>query len=88
MNKYLRYFLVGILVVGLILVRYFENQLFYDPFLAYFKGDFFQKPLPDYQMGKIAVHIIFRFFLNGLLSLGIIGFLFWDKRKSCSLLIY
>ena len=38
--KWHRYLLIAVLTIGLILVRYFEDVLFYDPFLAYFKGDF------------------------------------------------
>lgn len=81
MNKWLRYVIVAVLVFGLILVRAFEGQLFYDPFLDYFKGDIFNKSFPEYNLTQISLHIIFRYLLNGILSLGIIGFLFWDLKK-------
>ncbi|HAD79058.1 MAG TPA: exosortase F system-associated protein, partial [Flavobacteriaceae bacterium] len=35
-NKYLRYAIAVLLVFGLILVRKFEDVLFYDPFIKYF----------------------------------------------------
>lgn len=81
MNKYLRYSLVVLLVFGLVLVRGFEEKLFYDPFLVYFKTGFSGKALPDYDLTKVSLHILFRYSLNGLLSLGIIGLLFWDLKK-------
>lgn len=80
-HKSLRYLLVLPLIFGLVLVRFFEEQLFYDPFLAYFKGEFLGKVFPDFQLGKVIFHVIFRYALNGILSLGIIGLLFWDLRK-------
>lgn len=81
MNRWIRYILVGILIFGLILVRRFETVLFYDPFLSYFKGDIFNAKFPQYDLTKVSIHIIFRYFLNSLLTLGIIGLLFWDLKK-------
>lgn len=81
MNKWFRYLLIAILIFGLILVRRFENDLFYDPFLAYFKGDFLHSKFPDVDFMKISIHIIFRYILNSLLTLAIIGLLFMDKQK-------
>ena len=40
--------LVMVLVSMLVLVRAFEDQLFYDPFLDYFKADFNALPLPKF----------------------------------------
>ncbi len=80
MNKWIRYFLVAVLIFFLILVRKFENELFYDPFLAYFKGDFYNAKFPDYDLTKVILNIIFRYFLNSIISLGIIWFLFWNAK--------
>lgn len=81
MNKWLRYLLVFLFIIGLILVRKFEDNLFYDPFLAFFKGDYLHNPFPEYDLGRIATNVIFRYSLNTLLSLLIIGTLFWDRQK-------
>lgn len=81
MNRLLRYFLAAVLVFGLIMVRKFEGTLFYDPFLAYFKGDFIKGPFPEYDSIKVSLHIIFRYILNSLLTLGIIGLTFWSRGK-------
>ena len=79
MNKWLRYTIAAGLVFCLILVRGFETELFYDPFLAYFKSDFYHASFPNYDLGKIILHILFRYCLNLLLSVLIIGLLFWRK---------
>lgn len=79
MNKWLRYVLAAVVTFGLILVRKFETELFYDPFLAYFKIDFYHSEFPDYELGKVILNILFRYFLNLLLSILIIGLIFWRK---------
>ncbi|MGB3454647.1 MAG: exosortase F system-associated protein [Moheibacter sp.] len=81
MAKWLRFLLIGLLIFGLILVRAFEDDLFYDPFLEFFKGDYLHNPMPEYDLTKVGIHIVFRYLLNSILSLGIIWLLFLDTRK-------
>ncbi|RTZ01680.1 exosortase F system-associated protein [Flavobacterium sp. RSP49] len=64
------------LVVLLVLVRAFENQLFYDPFLDFFKKDFATLPLPSFNAGQLFFGLFFRYTLNAAISLGIIYLLF------------
>ena len=73
-------FILIILVVLLVFIRGLEKQLFYDPFLIYFEGDYMKFPLPDYDNLKLFFGLSFRFFLNTMLSLGIIYFIFKDKE--------
>lgn len=80
MNKWIRYIFTAVLIFGLILVRKYEDILFYDPFLAFFKGDFLNKEFPEYDLTRICIHIIFRYLLNSILTLGIIGLLFWSWK--------
>lgn len=63
-------------LLGLILIRAFENQLFYDPFLSFFKTDYQNKPLPDFDGISLFFGLLIRYVLNTLLSLGIIYLLF------------
>jgi len=63
-------------VLGLVLIRVFEDQLFYDPFLQFFKYVYQNKPLPIFDITKLAIGLLFRYSLNMLLSLGIIYLLF------------
>ena len=80
MSKWIRYIFTAVLIFGLILVRKYEDILFYDPFLAFFKGDFLNKEFPEYDLARISIHIIFRYLLNSILTLGIIGLLFWSWK--------
>lgn len=73
-------FFVIVFVVFLALVRMFEKQLFYDPFLFYFEGDYRVLPLPEFDALKLFFGLTFRFLLNTLLSLGILYFIFRDKE--------
>jgi exosortase F-associated protein len=75
-----RLFLIVFALLGLILVRAFENELFYDPFLTFFKSDYQNKSLPDYDSFLLFGNLLLRYFLNTFLSLIIIRFLFNDKK--------
>lgn len=67
-------FLVGLLA----LVRTFENQLFYDPFLNYFKEESVSV-YPEINSVKLYLNLFFRYFLNALISLGILYVIFKDR---------
>jgi exosortase F-associated protein len=77
------------LVFCLVLVRFYEEVLFYDPFLAYFKSDFNQMPLPVFNSFLLILNLLFRYSLNMLLSLGLIYVLFKDSMMvQFSFLLY
>jgi exosortase F-associated protein len=69
-------FLVGLLA----LIRAFEDQLFYDPFLDYFKNDFTNLPLPNFNPFQLFFGLLFRYTLNTAVSLGIIYVLFKEVQ--------
>jgi exosortase F-associated protein len=73
-------FLIVLLLFVLVSIRAFESQLFYDPFLRYFEGDYLKMPLPKYNAFWLFLGISFRFFLNAIVSLAIVYFLFKDKE--------
>lgn len=73
-------FVVMLFVTLLVFVRAFEKQLFYDPFLVYFEGDYMELPLPEFDNLKLFFGLTFRFFLNAVFSLGILYFIFKDKE--------
>jgi exosortase F-associated protein len=68
--------LLMLALLGLVLIRAFESQLFYDPFLSFFKLDYQNKSLPDFDSIPLFFGLFFRYFLNTLLSLVIIYLLF------------
>ncbi|RKS15196.1 exosortase F system-associated protein [Flavobacterium sp. 120] len=78
LNNKLRFVQFLLLVVLLVLVRAFENQLFYDPFLDFFKKDFAKLRLPSFDSTQLFLGLLFRYTLNTVISLGIIYVIFKD----------
>ncbi|MBP2284259.1 exosortase F-associated protein [Flavobacterium sp. CG_23.5] len=76
LNNKIRLALFLLLVGLLVLIRAFEDQLFYDPFLDFFKNDFTNLPLPVYDSLLLFGGLLFRYGLNSIISLGIIYVLF------------
>ena len=77
--KLLNWFLVALGIFGLISVRIFEEQLFYDPFLNYFHEANKNAYFPDFVWGKLILNYLFRFFLNLIISAAVIYFIFKNK---------
>lgn len=69
-----------LILVGFVSVRLFEDVLFYDPLLNYYKQDFQNLNLPELNNFKIALHFTFRYFLNSILSVLLLWILFTDRR--------
>ncbi len=79
MSRSKRYILIAILFVFLACVRGFEDILFYDPFLQYYRIDFTELPLPGFDFGLLIINLGFRYLLNSLISLAIIHL--WFQKK-------
>ena len=69
--------LILILMAG---IRAVGTEIFYDPLIAYFKGDFQKAPLPDLELFKYSIHLFLRFALNSLLTLALIWIIFRNKQ--------
>lgn len=69
---------VLVLVSLLVMVRLFEQDLFYDPFLTFFKGEFQNAALPDYNSVSLFFGLFFRYFLNSAISVAVIYVVFKD----------
>ena len=76
LNNKLRLVQFLFLVSLLVLIRVFENQLFYDPFLNFFKNDFTKLRLPSVNSTQLFFGLLLRFTLNTAISLGIIYVIF------------
>lgn len=74
----LRIAIIMLLVLFLVLIRAFENSLFYDPFLNYFKTDYTNLPLPEIDTIPLFFGLFLRYFLNTILSIAIIYMVFKD----------
>ena len=84
-----KYILLLCLFGLLILIRVFENELFYDPYLLFFKSDYLYMDFPRREILKLTLFTSLRYFMNSLISLGIIYIFFKDKSiLKFSALIY
>lgn len=79
MNKWLKFGIVSVLILGLILVRKYEEVLFYDPFLWYFKHSE-RTIFPIVDFPRLYASLSFRYALNALLSVLIIAVWFQNKQ--------
>jgi exosortase F-associated protein len=72
--------LIGLLILGLILVRYFEHELFSDALLEFYKTEFSYAEAPEFNTLDVIANTSLRFLLNTVISLAIIWFAFPSKK--------
>lgn len=70
-NK-MKILLIVLLIALFAVIRMFENQLFYDPFLDFFKSEFQLLPLPTFSGFRLFLSLFLRYLLNSIVSLAII----------------
>ena len=80
MSKTARYIIAFVLLVFLVLVRTYEDALFYDPYLIFFENDYLFIDSPRREVAKLLFFTFLRYLVNSLLSLGIIYCAFKDKQ--------
>ena len=78
--KILNWILVFVGILGLVSVRFLEDKIFYEPFLAFFKGNYKVAQIPEFLWGKLIISHFFRFFLNLFFSAVVIHFMFLNKK--------
>lgn len=89
MKKFWTIIAVGFLCVLLLLIRAYEDVLFYDPLLDFFKGDYNNFPVPDLDLLKLNLGVVLRYVFNTGISLGILWFIFKDSEIiKLSVLLY
>lgn len=79
MTKFYKYLLVAFLFILLGLIRWFENELFYDPYLLFFHNDYLYMDSPRQEVFKLVINTSFRYLLNTILSLVILYVFFKEK---------
>lgn len=79
MNRIIKIIFLLVLALLLVLIRHFEDFLFYDPLIYFFKSDYSTQSIPSLNSFKLIVNLTLRFGLNTILSLAILGLLFRDK---------
>lgn len=79
MTKFYKYLLVAFLFILLALIRWFENELFYDPYLLFFHNDYLYMDSPRQEVFRLVINTSFRYLLNTILSLVILYVFFKEK---------
>ncbi len=79
MSKSTKYISLFVLFGLLALIRLFEEQLFYDPYLSFFKSDYLYLDSPRREIFKLTAFTTLRYVLNTIISLGILFVFFKDK---------
>jgi len=77
--RYKKYILLFLLFGALVLIRFFENELFYDPYLSFFHNDYLYIDSPRRELVKLTLFATLRFVMNTAISLGILYVVFKDK---------
>lgn len=79
MKKVLK--IMGIIALAglLVLIRTYEDNIFYDPLLDFFKMDYKSESLPEMDTFALQTGIVLRFLLNTLISFAILWLVFRDK---------
>lgn len=67
-------------IVLFFLIRAFEDKLFYDPLIVYFQNDYLYTSMPKIELTQFSIDLFARYFLNSILSIMILWFLFKKKR--------
>ncbi len=88
MSNRLRYILIGILVVFLVIVRFYEEKFFNDRLLNFFTYAYLTDPLPETGFMEIYKIIALRYFVNSLISILILLLLFKQKNLLKFLLLF
>ncbi|SHI95816.1 exosortase F system-associated membrane protein [Algibacter luteus] len=79
MHRATKLILISILILMLMLIRYFEDVLFYDPYLTFFENDYLYIDSPRREVLKLVAFTTLRYLLNTLISLAILFVVFKDK---------
>lgn len=79
MSRVMRILLIVGLFILLVLVRAYGTTLFYDPFITYFRHDYLNAPIPDYDTLRLFLSLFLRYALNTIISLLIIYLAFQKK---------
>jgi len=79
MNNTLKYIILIVLIGLLVLIRFFEDHLFYDPYLQFFKNDYLYIDSPRRETLELVLFTSLRYMFNSIISLGILFVIFRDK---------
>lgn len=79
MKRVIAIVVVLLCFIGFAFIRFRESELFYDPLIAFFKGNYRATLLPEMEEGKLFLNLFFRYAVNMLLSLIVLWMAFREK---------
>lgn len=79
MKKRYKILLISFMVLLLAAIRFFEDSLFYDPLIAFFRSDYLLGIIPPMNMAELMIHLSIRYALNSVISMSIIYIAFRNK---------
>jgi exosortase F-associated protein len=79
MDSKIKYLAIAGFIAILVLVRIYERDLFYDPFLDFFNAASQNKTIPNYEGFKLFVGLFFRYLINSSCTVMIIYLVFKEK---------
>ncbi len=80
MSRPTKFIVLFILFSLLAMIRYFENELFYDPYLTFFQNDYLYIDNPRREVFKLTAFTTLRYVLNTIISLVILYVFFRDRN--------
>ncbi len=80
MSKWVKIVLIIACVCGLVLIRQFANDIFYDPLIIFFKTDHTTHSLPEMSNGRLFFHITLRYTMNSIISMVILWIVFRNRN--------
>lgn len=70
---------IGFLFTCLVLIRVFESDLFYDPYIIFYKSHYSLDTLNNLDFFKLILNTFLRYFINSIISLVILYIAFKSK---------
>ena len=79
MKHLIKILAVFLTVLGFVLIRLYQDELFYDPFIEFYSLYYHDMEPPEVDLLKLIGSTSARYWLNSLLSIGLIHVLFRKK---------
>jgi exosortase F-associated protein len=79
MNRFRQIVVLVLLVTMLVLIRMYEDELFYNVLLDFFKTNHSTAPLPEFDLWKLVGNVSLRYVMNTIISLTILWIVFKER---------
>ncbi len=79
MSKRVKVLIIVFAFALLALIKINEDIIYYDPFISYFKNNYFNQPTPNYTLFKLLTNTTARYLINSLISIFILYIAFQKK---------